>query len=120
MLFVVPMFIVYIYNTVRELNLAETQYEFSEEWLGRCRTYYSAIVSAKREPSIAALTTLKLRLDAVLRQASHKPAEVAHSAEDERMRVALEQVVRDLERVIERRCVARVSRRMAAKALAGK
>ena len=98
------MFIVEIYNTVRKLNLVESQYEFSEEWLGRCRTYYSAIVSAKREPSIAALTTLKLRLDAVLRQRRQKPAEVAHSAEDERMRVALEQAVRALENVIERRC----------------
>ena len=114
------MFIVDIYNTVRELNLAETQYEFSEEWLGRCRTYYSAIVSAKREPSIAALTTLKIRLDAVLAQTSQEPAEVAYSAEEERMRVALEQAVCALERVIEQRCVARVSRRVAAKALAGK
>ena len=77
------MFIVEIYNIVRDLSLVESQYEFSEEWLGRCRTYYSAIVSAKREPSIAALTTLKFRLDAVLRQTSHKPAEVAHSAEEE-------------------------------------
>ncbi len=114
------MFIVYIYNIVRELNLVESQYEFSEEWLGRCRTYYSAIVSAKREPSIAALTTLKLRLDAVLRQTSRKPAGVAYSAEEERMRVALEQAVRALESVIEQRCVARVSRHVAAKALAGK
>ena len=114
------MFIVEIYNIVRELNLVESQYEFSEEWLGRCRTYYSAIVSAKREPSIAALTTLKLRLDAVLRQTSHTPAKDAYSAEEERRRLALEQAVRALENVIERRCVAEVSRRVAAKALAGK
>ncbi len=77
-------------------------------------------MSAKREPSIAALTTLKLRLDAVLRQTSEKRAEVAHSAEEERMRVALEQAVRALERVIEQRCVAGMSRRVAAKARAGK
>ena len=98
------MFIVEIYNIVRDLTLVESQYEFSEEWLGRCRTYYSAIVSAKREPSIAALTTLKLRLDAVLRQTSQKPAEFSYSAEEERMRLALVQAVRELERVIERRC----------------
>ena len=109
------MFIVEIYNVVRELNLVDSQYEFSEEWLGRCRTYYSAIVSAKREPSIAALTTLKLRLDAVLRQTSPEPPQGAHSAEEERMRLALEQAVGALENVIERRCVARVSRRAGAK-----
>ena len=114
------MFIVEIYNTVRDLSLVESQYEFSEEWLGRCRTYYSAIVSAKREPSIAALTTLKLRLNAVLRQTSQKRAEIAYSAEDERMRVALEQAVRALESVIEQRCVVGMSRRVVAKALAGK
>ena len=110
------MFIVEIYNIVRGLNLVESQYEFSEEWLGRCRTYYSAIVSAKREPSIAALTTLKLRLNAVLRQTSPKPAEVAYSAEEERMRRTLEQLIRTLENVIEQRCVAEMSRRTAAKA----
>ena len=59
-LFNFVMFIVGIYNIVRSLNLVGSQYEFSEGWLGRCRTYYSAIVSAKREPSIAALTTLKV------------------------------------------------------------
>ena len=98
------MFIVEIYNIVRELNLVESQYEFSEEWLGRCRTYYSAIVSAKREPSIAVLTTLKFRLDAVLRQTSHKPAKVAYSPEEERIRLALELLVRELENAIEQRC----------------
>ncbi len=110
------MFIVKTYNIVRKLNLVESQYEFSEEWLGRCRTYYSAIVSAKREPSIAALTTLKLRMDSVLRQMSQKPAGVACSADEERMRLALEQAVRELGGVIERRCVAGMSRRAAAKA----
>ena len=114
------MFIVEIYNTVRDLTLVESQYEFSEEWLGRCRTYYSAIVSAKREPSIAALTTLKLRLDAMLRQTNRKPAGVAYSAEEERMRVALEQAVCALENAIEQRCVVGMSRRAATKVLAGK
>ena len=114
------MLIVEIYNIVRDLTLVESQYEFSEEWLGRCRTYYSAIVSAKREPSIAALTTLKVRLDAVLRQRSQEPAEVVYSAEEERIRLALEKAVRALESVIERWCVAGMSRRVAATAPARK
>ncbi len=73
-------------------------------------------MSAKREPSIAVLTTLKMRLDAVLRQTSRKPAEVAHSAEEGRMPLVLEQAVSELESVIELRCAAGISRRGAAKA----
>ena len=100
------MVLVEIFEVVRELKLVESRYEFSEEWLGRCRSYFSAIVSSKREPSIAALTTLKVRLEAVLREAGDKSAEQVHSAEDERIRLALEQLICWVENIIAERCAA--------------
>ena len=102
------MLIVQIYEDIRKINLVKSRYEFSEGWLGRCRSYHSAIVSAKREPSIAALTTLKVRIEAVLRQANDKSAEHVYSAEDERRRLTLKQIECAVERVIEERCAVEV------------
>ena len=51
-----------IYTQLNQINLVKTQYEFSEKWLGKSKSYYSAIVSLKQPASVQVLTTLKLRL----------------------------------------------------------
>lgn len=102
------MVLVEIFEVVRDLELVESRYEFSEKWLGRCRSYYSAIVSSNREPSIAALTTLKVRLEALLRQSSDKSTGQIYSAEDERWLLALEQVKCWVDNIVTERCAAEI------------
>ena len=51
-----------IYAQLNQINLVKTQYEFSEKWLGRSKSYFSAIVSLKQPASVKVLITLKLRL----------------------------------------------------------
>ena len=51
------------YKELKRSELAKSQYEFSARWLGKGRSYYSWIKSAKAEPSIEALARLLFRID---------------------------------------------------------
>ncbi len=51
------------YETLRKCDLAESQYQFSDEWCGMSRTYLSWVKAAKAEPSHKALIQLVFKID---------------------------------------------------------
>lgn len=51
------------YDTLRKCELADSQYQFSDEWCGMSRTYLSWVKAAKAEPSHKALIQLVLKID---------------------------------------------------------
>lgn len=51
------------YNNLRECELATSQYDFSENWCGKGKSYYSWLKATSSEPSISTLTVLMYRLD---------------------------------------------------------
>lgn len=53
------------YQTLRELGLVKSQYDFSERWLGQCQSYYSATKSRGREPSVRSMLFLDHRLQSM-------------------------------------------------------
>lgn len=57
------MVIVRVYNALCELNLVETQEQFSVKFMGKSPRYYSYLLAVKREPSIQTAYALATRLD---------------------------------------------------------
>lgn len=57
-----------IYNQLNQINLVKTQYEFSEKWLGRSKSYFSVLKRNGNEPSAAVLFTLRSRIIAQTRR----------------------------------------------------
>jgi hypothetical protein len=55
-----------IYEQLRDVGVVKSKYDFSQHWLGRCRSYTTAIEASGREPSTDALATLHARLGALV------------------------------------------------------
>ncbi len=56
------------YKKLKTLELVESQYDFSQHWLGKGKSYMSAIKAAKRKESVESLTALLLKLQAKARE----------------------------------------------------
>ena len=56
------------YKKLKTLELVESQYDFSQHWLGKGKSYMSAIKAAKRKESVDSLTALMLKLEAKARE----------------------------------------------------
>jgi len=54
-----------IYLEMRAIGLTKSQYDFSVRWLGRSKSYASALKAADREISTDALATVCIRLQAL-------------------------------------------------------
>ena len=50
------------------MELVESQYDFSQHWLGKSKSYMSAIKAAKRRESLDCLTVLIFKLEAKARE----------------------------------------------------
>lgn len=93
-----------IYTTLLQRNLVEDQYDFSTGWLGKCRSYYSAMNSLNRKPSIEVLATLQVRLKQKIKiLAEHGQFEIQskstlHTIAD------LKVLTRAIDSVIQQRC----------------
>ncbi|WP_425462573.1 DUF6626 family protein [Litorilituus lipolyticus] len=48
-----------IYAQLKGLNMCKSGYQFSEQFLGMHRSYYSVILAQKAQPSINVLSTLE-------------------------------------------------------------
>ena len=55
-----------IYFQLKGIGVVQDKYEFSRNWLGRCRSYTSAIEASGRQASADALATLHARLGALV------------------------------------------------------
>lgn len=55
------------YATLRELGLARSQYDFSEQWLGQSRSYFSAVKARQSEPSVRSMLYLDHQLETMAR-----------------------------------------------------
>lgn len=51
-----------VYDELRVLRLCNSAYDFSVEYLGKDRSYYSVLKATDREPSIEALVMLEFAL----------------------------------------------------------
>ena len=51
-----------IYGYLRYWGYVENQYEFSQRWLGQCRSFYSSMKARNASPSVEALLVLLARL----------------------------------------------------------
>ena len=56
------MIIDYVYKQLRDDNVCKSAYEYSKEYLGRSRSYYSVLKAEKREASCEVLLVLELAL----------------------------------------------------------
>ncbi len=54
-----------IYKILSEMGLTKSQYDFSANWLGQSRSYYSVVKTRRRRPSIKSLMILYLKLNVV-------------------------------------------------------
>lgn len=52
-----------VYDGLRRCERARSQYEFSSDWCGMSRSYFSWLKAAKARPSVAALATLYVRVE---------------------------------------------------------
>ncbi|MCA8889615.1 MAG: hypothetical protein KDA46_12335 [Parvularculaceae bacterium] len=64
------MILINAYETLRDCDLALSQYEFSRDWCGMGRTYLSWAKSANAKPSHKALIRLVFAIDEKLAQLS--------------------------------------------------
>ena len=97
------------FQYLNQINLVNTQYEFSRDWLGQTQSYYSALRSTGRQPSVEVLMRLKLKLQQVLRQfqANDRRLLLLGSAFD--MRAGLKLHIDALDALIEQRCEPRAA-----------
>ena len=51
-----------IYEQLHEANLCDSAYDFSENYLGKAKSYYSVLKARNAEPSTDALVMLELSL----------------------------------------------------------
>jgi len=51
------------YETLRELGLTRSQYDFSQLWLGQSRSYFSAAKARNRQPSLRSMLYLDHQLE---------------------------------------------------------
>ena len=56
------------YHNLKECELTTSQYDFSENWCGKGKSYYSWVKATSAEPSISTLTVLMYRLDRAINQ----------------------------------------------------
>ena len=54
-----------VYSALRELGLTQSQYDFSQRWLGQCQSYYSATKARGAEPSVRSLLFLDHQLQLI-------------------------------------------------------
>jgi len=54
-----------VYSVLRELGLTQSQYDFSQRWLGQCQSYYSVTKARGGEPSVQSLLFLDLQLQSM-------------------------------------------------------
>ena len=80
-----------LYQTLRELHVVASKYEFSSLWLGRCKSYTTSLEAQGREPSTEALAILYTRLGDL----------VAHlqASDGQRARGALEGSIQKLQQL---------------------
>lgn len=52
-----------VYDGLKRCEKARSQYEFSSDWCGMSRSYYSWLKAANARPSVTALATLYVRLE---------------------------------------------------------
>lgn len=68
------------YSLLRSLKLVRSQYDFSENWLGRGRSYYSSAKAAGREVSGDALLTLYVKLDLLADELGTSPSYASNAS----------------------------------------
>ncbi|GEM_PF-1481664 len=56
-----------IYTQLNRINLVKTQYEFSEKWLGKSKSYFSVLRSTQRDAAITVYLRLSKRLASQIR-----------------------------------------------------
>lgn len=54
-----------VYSALRELGLTQSQYDFSQRWLGQCQSYFSVTKARGGEPSVRSLLFLDLQLQSM-------------------------------------------------------
>lgn len=57
-----------VYNELKQLNLCKSAYDFSVEYLGKDRSYYSVLKATNTPPSIEALVMLDFALTQNVRE----------------------------------------------------
>ncbi|TAN46115.1 MAG: hypothetical protein EPN26_15795 [Rhodospirillales bacterium] len=80
------------HEKLRDLQLVDTQFEFSTDWLGKNKTYLSCVLARDLTPSAEALLTLMRRLN---RKADEMQQRYRHS-EAEALRALGKRVWEDL------------------------
>jgi hypothetical protein len=86
-----------VYNELKQLNLCKSAYDFSVEYLGRDRSYYSVLKSTNTPPSIEALVMLDFALTQNVKElgnSDHPVIERTHTAV-ERMSSEIKQAIND-------------------------
>ena len=66
------------YATLQELGLTRSQYDFSQQWLGQCPSYYSVTKARGGEPGMTSLLFLDLQLQ-LMRTALARTHNSAHA-----------------------------------------
>jgi len=97
--------IIEIYNALRRRNLVADQYDFSENWLGRCRSYFSAIQSLKRPPSVKVLMVLKLHLESTRNTFKEGTAFGIYSKPNKQTLTFLDASISTLKHELQRNCI---------------
>lgn len=87
-----------IYRELKDIGLAESQYEFSRFWLGQSRSYMSCAKARQRPPSLLVLMRLSQRLASI----SAKYAAVATTEMDRANCARLAALCRQTRNEIER------------------
>lgn len=57
-----------VYSNLIKAGIVRNQCDFSQNWLGRSRRYYSFLLATQQEPPIDVLSGLATRLDMLSRQ----------------------------------------------------
>ncbi len=60
----------FIYEQLYEAGLVRSQMDFSAVWLGRSDRYFSHLLATQREPGLATLSALLIRLERMLMSVS--------------------------------------------------
>lgn len=69
-----------VFEGLRDLQLVETQFEFSTDWVGKNRTYLSCVAARDLTPSADAFLTLMRRLqrkaEEMRKRCQHREADI--------------------------------------------
>ena len=88
-----------VYNELKQLNLCKSAYDFSVEYLGKDRSYYSVLKATNTPPSIEALVTLDFALTESAKQLCRSDHPVVQRAQ-----VSVGRMSSEIKQAISDRC----------------